>query len=465
MQHRAALALAALPLLLACGGAATTPAGGGGTTSATHVTTIGSGGNTGGASSTGGTSSTGSTNDTSTTTTSTSTTSSGPPVDACTGVSAACPGAPPSSAGQGLRAVDRCAFPLVDQNTWAAKTAAADALATVLPRASLADVLGDLNRTAVTITAAQLPGSATGFARGFRWNDGDESVAYWIPQGLSGSRDASATGTVSGREILLVSWYYDIASDAGSTLEKGVRIAFVDASASPPTYRFALLVDPTAGATPSFGAVNIHAGGIAWIGDYLYVADTSKGFRVFDLTRMLRVDTTKDVIGWDAATSKHYAAQYRYVIPQVGRYLHASSCSPLFSFVALDRSTTPPSLVSGEYCSTTACSGALAGRLFHWPLDPATSRLGAGTIWPSEASYMGEKQVQGGVTHAGTTYLSSSAPAGGAGALYVIPQGGKTKTVGWVDAPEDMLFDTTQDRLWSLSEAAGARYVFAVKAP
>ena len=181
---------------------------------------------------------------------------------------------------------------------------------------------------------------------------------------------------------------------------------------------------------------------------------------------MFQVDTAKDVIGYDAATQKHHAAMYKYVVPQVGRYVHASACAPIFSFVALDRSTTPPSLVSGEYCNgSTACAGALDGRLFRWPLDAASGRLAASTTYPSEAHYAGQSHLQGAVSHAGTHYLSSSAPAGAKGALYVISPGTKAKTLAWVDSPEDLVYQTSGDLLWGLSEGLGARYVFAAHAP
>lgn len=389
-----------------------------------------------------------------------------PVVDACVGTNPACPDNAPASAGKGLVAINRCAFPLVDQDTWSTKGAVIAALDAKLPVVSLGDVLLDLNRTAVPVTSAQLPGGVTGFKSGFRWNDGDESVEYWIPQGLTSSVDASAQGTLGGHEVLLVASYYKKEADPGSTAEKGVRIAVVDVSVSPPMYRFALLVDPVAGQIPDLAPVTIHAGGIVWFDDYLYVADTSRGFRVFDLEHIFQVGTAADTLGYDAATQTYQAHQYKYVIPQVDLYKHASACGPIFSFVALDRSTTPPSLVSGEYCNgTTACGGALDGRLFRWPLDPATGRLAAPkTTYPASAHYAGQSGVQGGVSNAGTFYLSSSAPAGSGGALYVIPAGAKSMTFPWVNSPEDLVYDGGKKRIWGLSEGLGERYVFAVDA-
>jgi len=124
---------------------------------------------------------------------------------------------------------------------------------------------------------------------------------------------------------------------------------------------------------------------------------------------------------------------------------------------SLDRSSSPPSLVSGEYCSSTSCSAALSGRLFRWSLP-----LGSARAWPAEAFYGGQLQVQGAGAQSGTFYLSSSAPAAGAGALYRVTVG-KSATSKWVNAPEDVLVDGPRGLIWSLSEALGSRVVFAAK--
>jgi hypothetical protein len=440
------------------GGMSATGVGGLGAGGSVDASTSGAGGGAGGAGGEGTTGVSGSTG---------STGSGGSvAVDPCLGTNPTCPSNAPASAGKGLVTINRCAFPMVDQDTWGAKGALVTALDAKLPVVSLADILLDLNRTAVTITGAQLPGGVTGFKSGFRWNDGDEGVAYWIPQGLTGSADATAQGTLGGHQVLLVASYYKKEEDPGSTVEKGVRLAVVDVSVSPPTYRFALLVDPVAGSPPTFAPITIHAGGIVWFEDYLYVADTSRGFRVFDLKHIFQVDTSKDTIGYDAATQTYQAHLYKYVIPQVDLYKHASACGPIFSFVALDRSSAPPSLISGEYCNgTTACGGALDGRLFRWPLDAATGRLAPPkTTYPANAYYAGQSSVQGGVAHAGAFYLSSSAPAGSGGALYVIPAGAKSTTFSWVNSPEDLIYDGSKKRIWGLSEAQDQRYVFSVDA-
>jgi hypothetical protein len=381
------------------------------------------------------------------------------PDDPCAAVTPVCTAVPSGyAAGDGMRVVDRCAFPLSDRGQWTDHAALVDALPASVARVTLADVANDLNRTATRVTS--VPGNPPGLTRAFQWQSGDETVAYWTPQGITGSFDGRDDGLVDGKKLVLVSWYYDQASDPGSTADKGVRIAIADVTdPANVRYRFALLVEPIAkGGRTDFAPIAVHAGGLAWIGDYLYVPVTGTGFRVFDLSRILRVDTAKDVLGYDAATDTYYAHSYSYAIPQVGMYSDAGTCAPVFSFVALDRSTTPPTLVSGEYAASS-----LAGRLYRWPLD-ASGRLvvtSSGHVIPDGAWFEGQSNVQGAMARADTFWLSSSAPAGAAGALYRTRVGHPSTTLGWIDSPEDLAFDPQLKALWSLSEGNGARYVIA----
>jgi hypothetical protein len=71
---------------------------------------------------------------------------------------------------------------------------------------------------------------------------------------------------------------------------------------------------------------------------------------------------------------------------------------------------------------------------------------------------MQQKQVQGGTAYQGSFFFSSSAPAGGAGALYRVTKT-KSKTYGWIDSPEDLLVDGPGNLLWSQSEALSARVI------
>jgi len=381
------------------------------------------------------------------------------PPDPCASKTALCP-TQTTTAGAGLTAIDRCAFPIKEATTFTTLPPLVTALEKIAAPVTTAAILADLNRTATAAAAATVPGTPPGVDLAVRWDTEDEDSTAWIPQGITGSADATSTGLVDGRRVVLVSWYYT--PPAGSTYEKGARIAFVDVTnPQAPTYRFALLVEPKGtAAAPDFVPVTLHAGGIVWLGNLLYVAETGRGFRVFDLARAMQVATDIDEIGCTSGICR--AGLYKYVLPQIGGYATSSACSPLFSWVSLDRSTTPPSLLSGEYCSGTACAGPLAGRAYRWPLDATTGRLHSGTSWPSEAVLLGQTQIQGGASRKGTFYLSSSAPAGGAGAL-VRARPAKSVSSKWIDAPEDLMVDEANGLLWSLSEAAGARVVAGMK--
>lgn len=379
--------------------------------------------------------------------------------DPCPATPPACPTAPSGyAAGDGMRAIDRCAFPLKDNATWDAKSALIDQFPTTIPRRGIAEVVADANRQATRATS--VPGGPPGLTSAFTWQSGDNTVAYWIPQGLTGSFDASSGGLVGGKRVLLVSWYYEQENDPGATADKGVRIAVVDASdPNNVQYRFALLVEPVmVNGRPDFAPVKVHAGGLAWLGDRLYIPVTGSGFRVFDLSRILELPSIDDRLGYDA-TAGYAAYSYRYAIPQIGVYASSGACAPVFSFVAVDRSTATPTLVSGEYTATS-----VAGRLYRWPVDPATQRLvvtDAGRAIADGAWFAGDSHVQGAASRDGTFWLSSSAPAGSGGALYRTKVDAKSKTYAWSNAPEDLAFDPQGAQLWSLSELAGARYVFA----
>jgi hypothetical protein len=376
----------------------------------------------------------------------------------------ACPSAPAGLAlGDPLAPTDGCAFALVDDDSWTAQDALVDQLEAALTPAPVADVLADLNRQGSRVAATALSSGAEvdGVAWAFGWNSGDRNVAYWIPQGLTGSTDASADGLVAGKRLAVATWYYNADLDPQSPGDKGVRISLADITdLDDINYRLLLLVEPyDDGGRANLRAIPIHAGGAAWYGPYLYVADTGVGLRVFDTRRILRVATGKNLLGYDAADDTYYAYGYKYVVPQVGRY-RRQACSPRFSFVALDRSSSPPSLLSGEYDS-----GSPAGRLFRWPLDPATHRLASATSYASEAFYLGYSHVQGAVAHDGQVYLSSSEPPSGRGAVVRTSASGFGTVAPWTDGPEDLVFDVGTGTLWGLGEHAPDRYVFAASAP
>ncbi len=355
--------------------------------------------------------------------------------------------------GNGLYPISAASYVLADEDGWAAADAILDSLDPRLNNVSVGDVLADVNRDGDPISSGDLP-RATGFERGFVWNSGDVAVDYWIPQGITGTFDADPSGVVDGYEAVLVAWHYDT-SAGGTSYDKGVRVSFADISSTTDIdYRHVLLVKPTGTASsPSFEAVGVHAGGIAWVGDYLYVADTSNGLRVFDMSRMLEVATDQDSIGCDSSgTCRAY--QYKYILPQVTRYaLPDCGCDLTFSFVSYDSSTN--SLITGAYSSNS-----IDGVLVRWPLD-GTTQLPAPYTTATEAWVAQQDRMQGAAAYNGEFWLSCSSQSGAYGKLYNLSTAGSTGYT-WVDGPEDLAVDPLNGWLWSLTEDVGDRWVFAV---
>ena len=424
------LLTATLVLLPACGGSGvTSSSGGSGTTTASTGTGAGGGstggsptggsagsvgGSTTGGSTTGGGTTGGASGGTTTTTTTSDTTSSTGPLD-CDPAACVCPYHGPVAGyaeHDGLRAIDATNFVLHDTGTWDSAAAHFDSFG--LPKVSL-DAL-PLNRTGTAPTGAlktALQGMVS-YHGGFNWEAGDQSVTYWVPQGITPGV------TAGGKKMIAASWHYDeahIADDPNPPQvggDKGIRVAFADVSTlgGDIPYRLVLFVeqDPAAG----FRSINIHAGGVAWVGPYLYVADTGHGVRVFDLTRILKVSTAAgcgDTIGANAGV--YCAFGYGYILPQVGAFSFPSGlssvCKPLFSFISYDATSNPPSIVSGEYDNDTVTG--IYSRLVRWPLDPATSKLApgqTGAVHPIEAFYAGNRNLQGAASVNGKLFLDST---------------------------------------------------------
>ncbi|MDP6945921.1 MAG: hypothetical protein QF464_17355, partial [Myxococcota bacterium] len=279
------------------------------------------------------------------------------------------------------------AFVLRDQMQWEDKGAIADQIAEhwSVQYVTLESIVAtDMNREGSGIS---LDGIDC-FQGGFWWNDGDNEVDYWWPQGVTGSADAwgssADVGAVGGSPLLVVSWYHKAEEDSSTSTYKGVRLAIMDLSTY--RYRLVLLAEPVCDGEFINGACNgtpdyvplasnsssLHAGGIVWYQDLLYMADTSHGFRVFDMSRIQRVQTgDSNTLGFKASADAYHAYNYRYVVPQVGRYQHCGdACCARFSWASLDPTTSPPSILAGEYVS-----GDITGRAHRWPLDTATGRL------------------------------------------------------------------------------------------
>ncbi|NUR89070.1 MAG: hypothetical protein HOY71_33725, partial [Nonomuraea sp.] len=272
---------------------------------------------------------------------------------------------------------------------------------------SVEALLANGNRVAVRHGASGALGKmAPKPADWYAFDGGDEDTQDWYPQGLTCGEDSGQVGV----PVFLASWYF---KPEPPVVERGIRATFL--SPSTLKYQHALFVQ----ATPEgdYKAINIHAGGVAWHGDLIYVADTDHGLRVFDTNHLLDLRTAQNDLGdpklLGRKGGKFHAFGYRYLLPQVDCWQPVTK-GARFSFAAIDRSTTPHTLVCGEYLETDP-----NGRVARWDLE-----LTNGV--PRDAYVLGEKKIQGAVSQGGRWYLSQAADSHTNGKLLVWENGKQT---------------------------------------
>ncbi len=288
--------------------------------------------------------------------------------------------APPA---EGLRAIDPTPFRLRLE-----REAPRD---TGRQPAGLQGVLADLDRAIRPFGrgfgAPWAARRAHGLRGGFRWDAEDSRTKAWYPQGIAASPDGA---------VVVVSWYHKPSNAA--------RVSFADLRAG--RYRHVPLV------TAAGEAVRTHAGGLAWRGDLLYVTETSKGLRVFDLSRIERTGAAGDE---------------RYVLPEVARY--RPDGEPLrFSYTSVDQAGS--GLLIGEY--TDQKPGA---RLVRWPFaaDGLLAQESAGDAWVTAHS-----NLQGAVALGERMLMAESRGARLPGRLHASPYDESVEQLRWAVGGEDL---------------------------
>ncbi|MDI1463763.1 hypothetical protein QEZ54_22520 [Catellatospora sp. KI3] len=337
------------------------------------------------------------------------------------------------------------------------------ALVGILGTAPVHTVMDNANHDRTGITDSL---GIAGYNGGFQFDSGDNGDCANYPQGITTSRDAVGTangGNYDGHQLVVVSWY---TKDACGGSQERSRITLVDWDATYPNkYRKVLLVEPTGTtAAPNFKDIPIHAGGVSWYGDYLYVADTGRGMRVFDMRKILKTNTggTADQIGRvNAAT--YYAHNYAYVLPQIGTVTAgtASGVTALaWSSISLDR--VSKSIVMTEYTCQSGCADYpnRAPRAVRFPFASGATTFAA-TTTASQALQLPWYKLNGVASHNNRWWFNSS----GAKQLYYWTPADGSRTFAWVGGGESISYwedDTEPDLLWSLQESVGHRNVFNV---
>lgn len=332
--------------------------------------------------------------------------------------------AAPAASAKEVERVDPSPYALVPAGSETRTARALDRLRRRAGRAPLSAVLARANHALRPLGPAPVAGTLGGF----RWSTSDEASPDWYPQGIA---TLERRGRLRG---LVASWY----SRGGA----GTRVSFVNQRGAATRYRHVLLVEPVRRRGRwRVERVKTHAGGIAVVGRRLYVADTWDGLRVFDLGRMMR------------ARGAHRRLGYRYVLPQLQRYAQPPRVAR-FSFVSVDRTTSPASLITGEYRS-----GEPGGRILRWTLSPR-GRVVSGRALEAFSSPVGS--MQGALSLNGRLFMASSRGTK-PGKLTVGPPGGKLSSRAWAVGPEALAYSPATGLLYSLTEHPLQRTVFAIR--
>lgn len=273
-------------------------------------------------------------------------------------------------------------------------------------RVGLPAVLGDLDQRLRRTWAPCLTRH-----RAWTWDRTDRHDPRWWPQGIA---------LQPGGDVVATTWY---AKDGGS------RVSFLDLDRR--RYRHVQLVVPTdSGHHP----LRIHAGGLGWHGSRLYVAATRAGLWVCD---------TGDVVR-DRDGGYLLPVRYRLSPEPVGGE------EPLrFSFLTVDDAGDQPHLVVGEYGGRRQ-----SRRLAEIPLDGG----------PATVTRHDVVRAQGVARVDGRLYLTNSHGPRALGSIWAgEPDGMREHRRALPMGPEDLAYDARHDRLWTVTEHPGRRWVVSMQ--
>jgi hypothetical protein len=297
-----------------------------------------------------------------------------------------------------------------------------------------------------------VPGSAA--AEGFRWTLRDRWTQTWWPQGVS-------VGEHEGIPLAMVSWY----AQPRRGRSMGSRLSILDLrDTARPKYHHVLLVAARRdGRDITYDAVRVHAGGIAWAGDRIFVAATFGGIREFRLSDIVRAPSRGPL---HRATGPF---GHRFLLPEFARYEPPGQHDDRMRY----------SFISLESASDSATDGATPKTA---PADPGNElrlivgeygtgdklrlgrmRLGDDRAVIDEIHAPGIADMQGAVVHDGRWFVSVGRGDKSGGDLWVGTPGAMTRRQGVLPpGPEDLAVWPERDQLWCVTEFPRKRWVFAM---
>ncbi|MCH0561605.1 MULTISPECIES: hypothetical protein [unclassified Streptomyces] len=252
-----------------------------------------------------------------------------------------------------------------------------------------------------------------------RWDGRRVLVSAWSRP--RSAEDGPAGGTSGGT---------DAASSAAPSGGAGpARVAFIDA-ADPDrlAYTWALLAVPVDGGR-DYRALSSPVAGMVWYGDKLLVTAGGRDDRalyVYDVDRVQRADVDSTAVGrvpggWSAGGA-------RFVLPAVGAYRLTGDAR--IGSIALDRTTSPDSLVASEAVPEGSRRPTRLWR-YSLSLDPARAGLPSvdprGRAVPDAAYETKVTEVRGVLARGPVWYVTGAAEnADGHGMLWRLEDGGGT---------------------------------------
>lgn len=247
----------------------------------------------------------------------------------------------------------------------------------------------------------------------------------WVTQGISGTWDSHPQGTVDGTRAFALSWHYTTSAEKNNA----ARITLLG-EAAPYRYDHALLVEPRrTGNNVTYGNLHIHAGGLVWYKQYLLATDDDSGIYVFDMHNLLdmrgrpNANTTNDNRIGRESNGIYYTGGYRFILPLIGVWrsqasqeekCRAEAVPPCYTYAGLDRSTNPPTILTGEWCPATSAR-CTVGRVARWNMRPDSAACVRGCLEFSgnraqavEAYTQVHNSMQGGVSWRGVHQFTRS---------------------------------------------------------